>query len=319
MTPKCSNSSCAAPHGCHEGEDNYQKCVHWLKNNSSKGTQKTPKPVDLTKTNLSWTGEAFKKEDIAQISCRNTPVFIGLIGKADAGKTTFLAMLYTLLLNGKKFKNYQFAGSKTLLGWDQLYHKLKWRDGKVAFPDPTPSEYYRLLHLAVRNDAVRLKDIFLSDASGEVFSLWSQNQQDPNADNARWIYATSTAFMLFIDCEDLSLRKNLAKTEILDIAQMLLHDLKGKPVIVVWSKADKKTAIHPKIKAALQAALQDLFADYQEIDISNFSMDEPDERVQENNLKVIDGLLERLFVPTGQPFQIDSDSKNDLLLNYKGK
>lgn len=32
--------------------------------------------------------------------------------------------------------------------------------------------------------------------------LWSQNRNDPNAENARWIYEHSNGFILFIDCDD---------------------------------------------------------------------------------------------------------------------
>lgn len=319
MTGKCSNPECPAPPHCHEGKDDYKKCEFWLKDNSEK-TEKNVKPQRKSKkTNLSWTGEPFKIEDITQVSRRTTLIFIGVVGKADAGKTTFLAMLYTLLLRGEKFKDYDFAGTKTILGWDQLYHKLKVLKNKVSFPDPTPSQYYRLLHFALRNAENQLKDIFLSDVSGEVFSLWSHNCGDANAENARWIYANSNAFILFIDCMDLIERKNLAKTEIIDIAQMLLHDLQDRPVIAVWSKSDKKKEVHQKIKDSLKVELNNLFTNYKEIDISNFSEDDPDKLVHENNLKVIDWLLSRILVPSGRELAVNINYENDLFLNYKGK
>lgn len=318
MAEKCSNPNCAAPPHCHEGHDDYTKCEYWLKNNSLK-VEKLRVPQKLSKkTNISWTGEPYKIEDVKQVSRRTTPIFIGVVGKAAAGKTTFLAMLYTLLLNGKKFKEYNFAGTKTILGWDELYHKLKVQRNKVAFPDPTPSQYYRLLHFALRNADGQLKDIFLSDASGEVFSYWSQNRDDANAENARWIYESSNAFILFIDCEDLIVRKNLAKTEIIDIAQMLLHDLKNRPVIAVWSKSDKKEEVHAKIKDSLKGELQSLFKNYAEIDISNFSTDDPDKLVHENNLEVIDWLLKRILVPSEKGLIVNVNHKHDFFLNYKG-
>lgn len=319
MTGKCSNQECPAPPHCHEGKDEYTKCEFWLKNNSEK-TEKKVKPQSKSKkTNLSWTGEPFKIEDITQVSRRTTPIFIGVVGKADAGKTTFLAMLYTLLLRGEKFKDYDFAGTKTILGWDQMYHKLKVLKNKVSFPDPTPSQYHRLLHLALRNADNQLKDIFLSDVSGEAFSFWSLNKDDANAENARWVYANSNVFILFIDCMDLIERRNSAKTEIIDIAQMLLHDLQDRPVIAVWSKADKKGAVHQKIKDSLKEELQNLFTNYSEIDISNFSEDDPDKLVHKNNLKVIDWLLSRILVPSGKELAINRIYKSDLFLNYRGK
>jgi Double-GTPase 2 len=318
MAEKCSNPECAAPPHCHENHDDYTKCTFWLKNNSVKIEKKEKLKSEVSKTNLSWTGEPFKIEDVEQVSRRTSPIFIGVIGKADAGKTTFLAMLYTLLLNGKKLKEYNFTGTKTILGWDELYHRLKVQKNRVAFPDPTPSQYYRLLHFALRNSNNQLKDIFLSDASGEVFSNWSQNRDDASADNARWIYTNSNAFILFIDCIDLINRKNLAKTEIIDIAQMLTHDLKGRPVIAVWSKSDKKEEVHTKIINSLKEELQNLFANYTEIDISNFSTDDPDKLVHENNLEVIEWLLNKILVPSLEKLVVNGIYKNDLFLNYKG-
>lgn len=317
MAEKCSNPECAAPPHCHENNDDYKTCEFWLKNNSIVNINKEKSKKESKTTNLTWTGEPFKIDDIAQVSRRTTPIFIGVVGKADAGKTTFLAMLYTLLLNGKKFKDFDFAGTKTILGWDELYHKLKVQKNKVAFPDPTPSEYYRLLHFALRNSDNHLKDVFLSDASGEVFSYWSQNRDDVNAANARWVYKSSNAFILFIDCMDLIKRKNLAKTEIIDIAQMLQHDLKDRPLIAVWSKSDKKGEVHSKIKDSLKEELQTLFTNYTEIDISNFSTDDPDKLVHENNLEVIDWVLKQILIPSGVELVVNENYKCDLFFNYK--
>ena len=177
---------------------------------------------------------------------------------------------YTLLFNGVQFEKYGFSGSKTVIGWDKLYHKLKVVNKKVSLPAPTPSNYLRLLHLALRDSENKMKDILISDASGEVFSFWSQNINDSRAENARWIYKNSNGFVLFIDCEDLIKRKNLAKTEIIDIAEMLKNNLKERPVIVVWSKADLKVEIHPKIIENLHLELAGILTNYCELDISNF-------------------------------------------------
>lgn len=318
MAEKCSNPDCAAPPHCHDSGGDYQKCEFWLRNNSEKKQTNEKPKREINKAALTWTGEPFKLEDVSQVSRRTSPIFIGVVGKSDAGKTTFLAMLYTLLLNGKKFIEFNFAGTKTILGWEVLYHKLKVQKNKVAFPDPTPSDYYRLLHFALRNKDNQLKDIFFSDASGEVFSNWSQNREHKNAQNARWIYETSHAFILFIDCMDLIKRKNVAKTEIIDIAQMLQHNLQGRPVITVWSKSDKKDDVHPKIKESLTEELKSLFTNYREIDISNFSTDDPDKLVHENNLKVIDWLLSRVLVPSEKELLVNGNYKNDFFLNYKG-
>ncbi len=320
MKEKCSNPDCPAPISCHEGEEDYAKCDHWKKNNRIESTEikATPKNRNAN-SNQIWSGEPLKIEDINLISYRNTPIVIGLVGKAKAGKTTFLAMLYTLLYDGGRFENYGFSGTKTILGWDKLYDKLKVVNKKVSLPDTTPSSYLRLLHLALRNIKNQLTDFLITDASGEVFSTWSQNKDDKNAENARWIYDNSNGFILFIDCDDLIKRKNLAKTEIIDIAEMLKSDLKNRPVLAVWSKADLKEEVHTRIKSSLHDELSAIFDNYSEIDISNFPSKNPDKLVHKNNLKTIDWLLDRIIIPAGENISISNEYENDVFLNYKGQ
>lgn len=318
MEGKCSKyPDCPAPSHCHEGNE-VTTCEFWLANNSKTEIKKEKPIKEQKKSNLPWTGEAFLVDDIPMVSFRSSPIILGIVGKADAGKTTFLAMLYTLLLNGKTFDKFSFAGTKTIIGWDELHHKLKIEKNDVAFPDPTDPRYHRLFHFALRNREGILKDVLLSDASGEAFSLWSQNRENTNAEGARWIYEHSHGFILFVDCQDLIDAKNSAKTEITDIAQMLKHDLRNRPVIAVWSKSDKKDQVHAKIKDTLKEELASMFLNYTELDISNFPADEPDPVVHENNLRVIDWLLSQIIKPVGKELVVDLSISTDLFLNYKG-
>lgn len=318
MGGKCSIDECPAPISCHEGKDSCTECENWVADGVKHKSKAAP--VKEKKTDLPWSGEAFGIEDLTQVVIRNSPVIISLVGKADAGKTTYLAMLFTLFLRGGKLKDWNFSGTKTIIAWDELYQKLKIQQNQVAFPDPTPAQYIRLLHLALRNEKMRFKDILLSDASGEVFTIWSQNREDSNAENARWVYKHASAFILFIDCDDLINRKNLAKTEIVDIAQMLKHDLNNRPVIAVWSKSDRKNDVHPKIKESLQEELKALFDCYEEIDISNFSSDDPDVLVHKNNLSVLDWVLSKIFDACAGELLLEdtNNTKHDIFLNYKG-
>lgn len=320
MEGKCSNPDCAAPISCHVGKDNHEKCEFWIKGDGAKPASKPLNKKNGKANVLPWKGEAFLVEDLSQVTIRNVPIIVGLIGRADAGKTTYLAMLYTLLLRGEVLNGYTFAGSKTILGWDRLYHKLKVQKDKVVFPDPTSSEYLRLLHLAFRDNKNRLKDIFLSDASGEVFRDWSRNREDSNAENARWVYKNAAAFVLFIDCADLIDRKNQAKTEIIDLAQMLRYDLQNRPVIAVWSKSDRNTEINPRIKESLQQELKDLFINYHEISISNFSVDDPDTLVHKNNIEVLNCILHSAYPVKKHDLFIENKvAKGDFFLHFNGE
>lgn len=316
MSGRCTNSECPAPLHCHEGNEDIKQCEFWIEKKTKEHEKKIIKKRSST-VKMPWTGKAFLIDDLNQISRRNAPIFFGIVGRAGAGKTTFLAMLYTLLLNGRTLKNYSFAGSKTILEWDELYSRLKVQNEKVSFPNTTPSEYSRILHLAIRDSEKKLNDIFLNDTSGEVFSLWSQNREEVNAENARWVYKNANGFILFIDCEDLIERKNSAKSEIIDIAQMLKYDIQDRPIIAVWSKADKKREVNTIIKDSLKEELEAIFSNYSELDISNFSKEDPDELVHENNLKVIDWLLCRVLVENGAELIPERIKTDDLFLNYR--
>jgi hypothetical protein len=315
---KCSNSECAAPATpCHLNGGDYKKCEFWLKTN---GTIETPakRPKINKKSFVNWSGSALQIDELNSITQRSSPITIGIVGKVDAGKTTFLAMLFTLLQKGFGFNNYQFAGSQSLIGWDELYHRLKVYQTQVAFPDPTPTEYLRFFHLALRNDKGLLKDLLISDASGEGFTAWAVNREAPNGVNARAIYKTSCGFILFIDCKDLIARKGSARAEIIALAEMLRHDLQGRPVIAVWSKADEKENVNKLIIDALSSELTDMFVNFDQIDISNFPSDNPDALVHQNNLKVVDWLLDRIQHQQWPVCPQSGSSNNDIFLNYRG-
>ncbi|MDP1880828.1 MAG: hypothetical protein Q8K60_07800 [Parachlamydiaceae bacterium] len=320
MEGKCKIAECAAPDvPCHDGCEDYKTCSNFIAEIIEKKAAKEKTSSEIKQSNLNWTGQAFSIQELPLVSSRTSPVLIGIVGKAAAGKTSYLAMLYTLLLRGKSLKEFNFAGTKTILGWDELHHRLKLKQGSVPFPTPTPASSNRLYHFALRNRGEQLKDVLFSDASGEVFSLWSIHREDEQAQNARWIYANSNGFMLFIDCQALVEGQSLAKREIMRIAKQLSHDLKDRPVIAVWSKSDKKNEILPTIIDSLKAELSALFTNYNEIDISNFLEPGPDELVHENNLSAVNWLLERIIIPSNADLTLDAITSDDLLINYRSK
>jgi len=320
MSGICKIAECGAPEvPCHNGCEDYRTCPNFISGITVKKKINEKIKTEKKKSNLNWSGQAFSINDISLVSSRTSPILIGIVGKADAGKTTFLAMVYTLLLNGKRLKDYGFAGTKTILSWDELHHRLRLKRGGVPFPPPTPVSSNRLYHFALRTIEQQLKDILFTDASGEVFSLWSINREDENAEFAKWIYANSNAFMLFIDCEALIEQKNLAKREIMLIARQLSHDLKDRPVIAVWSKSDRIGEVLPIIKSSLKRELENLFNNYHEVEISNFLEPGPEELVHKNNLSAIDWLLTRIMVPSNPDLTLNEVISDDLFINFKGK
>src|SRR5688500_7332885 len=105
MTGKCKNDDCVAPIACHLYGGDYSQCKYWLMNNPI-DKQKFVKSTGTAKGNSIWTGDPLSMDKLSQISHRTSPILLGILGKAAAGKTSFLGMLYTLLLNGKKFKDF---------------------------------------------------------------------------------------------------------------------------------------------------------------------------------------------------------------------
>ena len=65
-------------------------------------------------------GRPMGLSDLRSIAARGQVTVIGVIGPADAGKTSFLTALYLLLLRGQQLGPYRFAGSWTLEAWESL-------------------------------------------------------------------------------------------------------------------------------------------------------------------------------------------------------
>ncbi len=298
MRRKCNKPDCPAPKGlclAHASPD-HQKCEYWLgPQDEPAAGEKQVRVKDGTES-LPWTGEPFQPADIEIIGQRSVPLIIGMVGTADAGKTSYLGMLYTLLFNGKEIENWSFAGSFTLAAWETLAQYLKLKpDGSIESAPPTPAnpDYYSLYHLALKRGDL-LRDLLFADSSGEVFSLWSVNVQDPNAENARWIYEKSSAFIFMVDSVALAHKRGSAKSEIVQMAHQLAANLGERPVAVVWSKADEIGNVRESIKKALDEDLATIFKDSRVFEVSNFSKSDPDILCHNNNRAIIEYLLERL-------------------------
>lgn len=321
MRNKCSAVGCSAPKGLclkHLSSD-FQKCENWLGGQTGQPIEKQRK----TKKNvpsLPWTGEPFQPVDIAIVSQRTAPLIIGMVGDSNAGKTSYLGMLYTLLFNGIRFERWSFAGSYTLAAWETLSQYLRIQsDGNVDFAPPTPSnpDFYSLYHLALKRTEL-FRDVFFVDSSGEVFKLWAEDIHDPTAKNAKWIYENSNAFIFMVDSDALVTRRGAAKSEIVQMAEQLAANLRDRPVAVVWSKADKIENIRENIKSALEEDLAVLFGNSKVFEVSNFPKPVPDTVCHENNPAVVEYLLEKLNEPKIITLMPQVNPSDDLFFNYRG-
>jgi hypothetical protein len=321
MKRTCSKEGCNAPNTfCKElAGPNFQDCDHWksVVTKDSNDAKKFPNG-----NSIPWSGLAMEPHDLHLLSHRSTPQIIGLIGNANAGKTSYLGMLYTLLFNGKQFDEWRFTGSQTLIAWETQAKSLKVKpNGKVPFPKPTPSsgDYYSLYHLSLKKDE-DMQDLFFADSSGEVFTKWANNTNDPNAENARWIYENSNAFMLFVDCEAIIDGKAKARRAISQLAGQISSSLKNRPVAIVWSKSDKIDEILPNIKLAIDKDIRKKLPNALSIEISNFSKTDPDILCHKNNILVTERLLNTMNEPDSNrlEIQLDVTESTDFFYLYRG-
>ncbi|WP_460610311.1 TRAFAC clade GTPase domain-containing protein [Hymenobacter terrigena] len=264
---------------------------------------------------------ALRREEIELVSRRANPLLIATVGEVDAGKSSFLGMLHSLLLRGHGLAQYTFAGSLTLLGWEALAVALRFHRGQAIDQSPTPSDptYYSLLHWALRRADGQLRDILFPDASGEVFTQWAANEADSNAANVRWIHRYADAFLFFIDCEALVKRRGGASTSLIDLASRLVTNLNGRPVLVAWSKADLLEQIRPGVKQNLEEQLAQLFGEVPHFAISKELEAQPDPQ-QLANLRLLDAALSAVetYRPT-LPGLAVNPVRQDHFLRYRGR
>lgn len=238
---------------CLCGETDVKKCKNYIgedkpqeslpkdnKEKSIEGEDNTPKKQgDLP---IPWTGDAFGGLDLTFISNTKQPFFIGIIGKAKAGKTTLLATLYMLLRNGKSIGDYQFAGSYTLLGWEKIARGLTFRaTNYVSFPPHTSANTARvpsLLHLLLKDKQNQYHDIIFTDAPGEWFSNWGKSVNAVNSRGAKWIDEVADAFIYVADCKKLNDEFGAEMSNMMPILSRMSDTHDNRPTAWIWMKSD---------------------------------------------------------------------------------
>jgi len=316
----CSNTKCSFSETghCFANADPVASCANLTVSVVSEKKEK--KSSNQKNEIISWTGEYLVPEDLKLISACSSPYIIGVVGPAKAAKTSYLGMLYTLLLNGRFPSSFHFSNSYTLNAWEKLSFGLRFHQGKVLFPEATPSnpDFHSIYHLGLKNDT-SLKDVLFADASGEVFGQWAMNANDANASSVRWIHSNASSFIFFVDSVALINRRAEAKEEILDIANRLKQNLGKRPVAIVWSKADRISEIRPNIKSSLQEELKNIFGSQStENEVSNYTFQDPDEKCHENNLAVLNWLMDQMGEKSNTTIELEIPTgSRDTFLNYR--
>lgn len=243
MPGKCPHPTCFPDEtGCDvEGKFNVIDCPNYNKVESTDRNEALDPFDEMYR--IPWTGNSFGLIDLNFLTASAKPILIGITGVASAGKTTFLASLYCLLRQGRKIGDYSFAGSLTLVGWEDIAWYLSWKDsGNIQFPPHTANDAGRipgLLHIALQNSSGKKIHLVFTDAPGEWFDYWRNNTHSENAKGAKWISDHADAFLLFADCEMLAGQKRgQGKSQINSVADRLLENLGSRPLGLIWSKSD---------------------------------------------------------------------------------
>jgi len=224
------------------GEVDRSECEHWRE--VADGDAPVPEAVEtIDALGVPWNGIVAGTSDLAYLAARGRPRIVGVVGPRDAGKTTCLAVFYTLLLRSGRIGERPMSGSYTLTGWEGIARYTRWAPGRPpTFPPHTTSYATRqpgLLHVAVR-DHGHQRDVFLTDAPGEWFTDWARNEGSSAAEGARWIARHSDAFLLFVDTERLAdpARRGEARNHFQLLLERLAQIADGRPLLLVRSKCD---------------------------------------------------------------------------------
>jgi hypothetical protein len=225
--------------------------------------KKEPLPAIAVGDGVPWTSSAFGLDDMAWLASRQRPLLYAPIGAHNVGKTTYLASLYIGLCRGLLPAKHQFVGSFTLGGWEKLAAYVRYAPSGIGpgFPPHTPVTETRLpgwLHIGLRSADGRVRDILLADTPGEWFSRWAVNGEAEGALGARWVARHADAFLFFVDSAGLNGpdRRNVVEKTAL-LADRLAGTLAGRPVLIVWAKADQD--VRPQIRSDVETALKKAF------------------------------------------------------------
>ncbi|MEN5089084.1 hypothetical protein ABE458_00125 [Pseudomonas protegens] len=287
----------------------YTKCPTWEKGGENAPTSAV---VDANSLLLPWSGSALGLADLNFVAGPGKPLVVAVVGPQNAGKTTLLAAWYLLIGRGLACsKKRRFAGSYSLAGWEALAGSLRWSPGYLPnFPPHTTSRGGRapgLLHASFRNGSGDARGYLFTDAPGEWFQKWSMNRDAPDAEGARWLAAHADVFLLIADRQALAgENKGLARNALQVLARRLAAERAGRPVALVWTKAD--VSIAPEIEAAVRDAVLKLMPDAHEISVSVSSSGD-DENKGQGLLELLDWTLDirraRLSLPPPQAASSD--------------
>jgi Double-GTPase 2 len=319
--------------GCNRGYEFIEDCPHWKSGQPTPSgasdpdhTSFQPDSSDLPDSgrqlHLPWTGNSLGVLDLELVTACNRTTLVGVVGPYNAGKTTLLTLIYLLIQHGEQMSAGRFAGSWSLIGWENLAAKFRWRPGEGGpkFPPHTSRMAGRrpgLLHMALRDQGGLRHDFLLTDPPGEWFNAWAQKDSAEGAEGARWVQRYADRFIFLVDREALATNQRGKERDALrDLARRLSTGLGGRPVAVVWTKSD--VSISSTIEQDLQECFAIEFPNHSEFRVRVRFGNESREEVEEPCLR----LMQWAFAPAEQPGRVPLSlpifDESDLFLAYRG-
>lgn len=231
---ECSNKYCYAPETpCHLGSLDPTACDNWQ---PSRAKNSVPSTADYRPP---WSGLALGSADLNAVAGTGRPRVVALIGAPNAGKTSALAAYFIGLRCGHATGGLHFAGSFTLLGWDQIAHHAELPPGgSRGFPPHTTSgRLPALLHVRLASDTRRFYDVYFTDVPGEWFDVWASEANE--APGAQWIADRADLFVVLSDSDALSgPDRGLARNSYQTLASRISSVANEREVYPVRAKAD---------------------------------------------------------------------------------
>ena len=190
-----------------------------------------------------YSGEAISEEDINSYFSQDFIKLIVLAGLPEYGKTTLISSIYDKFIQDGKYGNFEFKGSKTILGFEKRSYLARLKNGQQSDTRRTSlledNPYLDLSLTSIDNMAKQRLMFF--DTSGEVFKKFLKGNTKIKefrsllrADHFTYIFDISC----YKELSERHLAKDKAKTIIRAIKdqQMFSPNLNIEIVFTKWDK-----------------------------------------------------------------------------------
>lgn len=207
-------------------------------------------------------------EDASRIAAHGSGRMVVWAGERRSGKTTLSAQIYERHRDGRAAT--QFAGSETLLGFEERMHPSRASSGRVepymqrTELDPEGRD---LLHLALRSGGAETIDLLIADLPGEIFRQLRDRELEVDSVP---LMNRADKLAVLIDGEMLAESGN--RSSAVSFTRQLIESLREgalageeMDVMLVTTKLDKLQAAGPSAENYWNEREPDILAELREI------------------------------------------------------